>query len=266
VAVTAIAAFRQLRHYRNASDIVVYCGSSTGWIPPESLARAAISAMLRLRGVKGVDAGVFMSMQQDESKRDGDADRLDPTARVLERVAIAIVLPMWSAAGSLDYVLHRRSHIERTSGSYESRLHACGIAAAAVPVLTGLFLEIDAGVVAIMTAGFVGHVAMTVWDVSYADERRRIVPLEQHVHGLLELLPLTALSLVTIAHREQTLALVRLGDASPRFRLRLKRRPIPSSPLIALILTFTVTVALPYAEELIRCHRYEHGERPAPPD
>ncbi len=161
------------------------------------------------------------------------------------------------AAGSLDYVFHRRSHIERTSGTHESLLHAAGIALSALPVISGLLLEIDAGVLAVMAAGYVTHAAMTVWDVAYADGRRRIVPSEQHLHAMLELLPFTALSLVTLAHREQALALVGRGDAPARFAWRRKRVPLPRAALTATIVAFTAFVAVPYAEELVRCVRYD---------
>ena len=163
------------------------------------------------------------------------------------------------AAAALDYGLHRRSQIEATSGSYESRLHVIGIALSAVPVLAGLLLEIDAGTLAIMGTGFVVHAGMTVWDIGYADGRRRIVPLEQHVHALLEVLPFTALSLIVLAHRDQARALFGAGAAPARFALRLKRKPVPAFALAAIIGGFAVTVALPYAEELTRCLRYERN-------
>lgn len=132
-----------------------------------------------------------------------------------------------------------------------------GIALSAPPVLAALLLEIDSGVVALMGAGYVAHLGMTVWDVAYADGRRTIVPLEQHVHALLEVLPFAALSLVSIAHREQTLALVRLGRGKPRFGFRPKRKPPHNGVLLVAIVTFAITVAAPYTEELLRCIRYE---------
>ncbi len=181
----------------------------------------------------------------------------DATSRAAERYAFAVVLPLWMTAAAVDYVLHRRSRIEQTSGTSESRLHATGIALSAVPVLAGLLLEIDAGVLGAMGAGFVLHAGMTVLDIRYADGRRPIVPLEQHIHAMLELLPFTALSLVALAHRGQALALVGRGKARARFRLRRKRNPIPGRPLGATILAFAAFVALPYAEELLRCARYE---------
>lgn len=197
------------------------------------------------------------NVRRDFEPVPGSHARGDATAAAAERFAFAAVLPLWMAAGGIDYVLHRRSQIEATSGTFESRLHAIGIAISAVPVLAGLALEIDAGVLALMGIGYVAHAGMTVWDIAYADGRRRIVPFEQHVHAMLELLPFTALSLVAIAHRDQALALVGRGDTRARFALRRKRVPIPTRALVATIVAFAATVALPYVEEFVRCVRYE---------
>lgn len=161
------------------------------------------------------------------------------------------------AAGSLDYVLHRRARIEATSGLPESRLHLAGIAVSGAPVLAGLLLEIDAGVLGFMLAGYVVHAGMTIWDVAYADARRRVVPLEQHVHALLEILPFTALSLVAVAHRDQARALVGRGASPARYCWRRKLRPISRQAVTALLGAFVVTVAVPYAEEFLRCLCYE---------
>lgn len=188
---------------------------------------------------------------------DGEIEAFDATANDAERYVLGVVLPTWMAAGGLDYLLHRRSNIEGTTGTYESRLHLLGIALTAPAVLAGLVLEINSGVVALMGVTLVAHVGMTVWDVSYADDRRTIVPLEQHVHALLELLPFSALSLLAIAHGDATRALVGIGPTKPDFSFRFKRKPISRRILVATIVTFTIVVAVPYAEEFLRCVRYD---------
>lgn len=184
-------------------------------------------------------------------------DLSDPTARAIERFAFAGLVPLWIAAGACDYVLHRRSQIERTSGVVESRLHAIGIALTAPPVLAALTLEIDAGVIAIMGTGALTHVVMTAWDVAYADSRRRIAPLEQHVHAVLASVPPIAFALVTIAHRDR----IRAIGSHSSFALRRKRRPIPARALLATVTAFTLFVALPFGEELLRCVRYARKRR-----
>jgi hypothetical protein len=182
--------------------------------------------------------------------------RADSEERAIANYVMGVVMPLWIASGSIDYVLHKRSRIEATSGTYESVLHAAGISMSAVPVLAGLFLEIDAGVLLAMIAGYVAHAGMTIWDVAYASEKRDVVPTEQHVHGMLEFLPFAALSFMLVAYRRQALALVGRGER-PRFAFRRKRTPLPAAPVAATIAAFTAFVALPYVEELVRCMRYE---------
>ena len=182
---------------------------------------------------------------------------VDETAAAAQRYVLAVVLPLWMAAGSLDYFFHRRSRIEATSGTFEARLHVLGISISAAPVLAGLLLEIDAGVLALMGAGYLSHLGMTIWDVGYANKRREIVPFEQHLHALLELLPFTALSLIALAHRGQARALARGGGEPARYAFRRKRKPLPGRILAATMGTFAAVVAVPYAEELLRCMRYE---------
>jgi len=45
------------------------------------------------------------------------------------------VLPLWLAAGFADYLCHRASHIEATSGPKESALHLLQFAEMAIPTL-----------------------------------------------------------------------------------------------------------------------------------
>jgi hypothetical protein len=182
--------------------------------------------------------------------------RTDSEERAIASYVMAVIMPLWIASGSIDYVLHKRSRIEATSGTYESVLHAAGISMSAIPVLGGLFLEVDAGVLLAMIAGYVAHAGMTIWDVAYASEKRDVVPTEQHVHGMLELLPFAALSFMLVAYRRQALALVGRGER-PRFAFRRKRSALPAAPVAATIAAFTACVALPYVEELVRCLRYE---------
>jgi len=178
------------------------------------------------------------------------------TDRALRRYVLGVVMPLWIASGSIDYWLHRRSKIEENSGTFESTLHAAGISMSALPVLAGLFLEVDAGVLLAMIAGYVAHAGMTIWDVEYASSKREVVPAEQHVHGMLELLPFTALSFMLVAHRDQALALVGRGTAAPRFAFERKRAPLPAAAVRGTIGAFALCVALPYVEELTRCLRY----------
>ena len=55
------------------------------------------------------------------------------------------------------------------------------------------------------------HGATACWDQVYAQPRRRVDPVEQHVHSLLEVLPVTAAFLLTALHWNQARALTGRG-------------------------------------------------------
>lgn len=88
-------------------------------------------------------------------------------------------------------------------------------------------------------------------------------PLEQHVHSLLEVLPVTAAFLLTTLHWDQARALT--GRGRPDFGVRLKRRdPLSVPARLRPLAAVTVFGILPYAEELWRCWRTKPTIRPLP--
>jgi hypothetical protein len=105
---------------------------------------------------------------------------------------------LWVLAGSLDYICHRRTKIETTSGPTESIIHTLMMTEAGIPMLLGLYLEVNAGVILLMIAAFFAHAGTAIWDVAYVVERRKVTPNEQHVHSFLEVLPFCAVSFVIV--------------------------------------------------------------------
>jgi hypothetical protein len=129
--------------------------------------------------------------------------------------------------GLTDWYLHRRTRIEETSGTRESAIHVLLFAQSGAPVLLGLFCEVNAGVLATAYGAGAAYSATAYWDQAYAEQRRRVSTVEQHVHSLLEVSPLTAALLLTALHWDQATALAGRGN-NPRFRLRAKlRHPLP---------------------------------------
>ena len=179
---------------------------------------------------------------------------LDP-ALLLRHYLLFFILPLWILAGLIDYVLHRRTHIEDNAGTRESLLHSLQLAEAGVPLLLALFLDINALIFLVMLIAFVLHEFTALWDVSYASTRRYISPFEQHVHSFMEVLPLMALSFVTVMYWNQFAALFGFGPEPPRFELRPKEDPLSRGYLMGLFTIITLFVLLPYAEELWRCVR-----------
>jgi hypothetical protein len=174
---------------------------------------------------------------------------------VLQAMLMYFVLPLWLAAGCADYLCHRAARIEETSGWKESVLHLLQFGEMAVPVLAALFLEITSGVILVMAVFLVLHEATAIWDVRYASSMRDVSPNEQHVHSVLEMLPLTGLLLVVALHWPAFTAL--FGFGTPDFSFALKKQPLPLSYIVAMLVLTALLEVLPYLEELIRGLRHQ---------
>jgi hypothetical protein len=167
-------------------------------------------------------------------------------------VLLYFILPLWLAAGFADYLCHRASRIELTSGYKESLIHLLMFAEVAIPLLAAIFLEINALVIAVMIVGFIVHQLTALWDVAYANDKRRVTPVEQQVHSFLELLPLTAMLIVIILHWPQFLSLWGVGAEPAHYRIALKPDPLPWTYVTAFLAAVLVFELLPYLEELVR--------------
>jgi hypothetical protein len=160
---------------------------------------------------------------------------------------------VWLAAGVADYLCHRASDIEHTSGVHEALLHGVQFLLVGAPLLAVLFLEVNATILLAMLAGLALHQATAIWDVRYANERRRVSPMEQHIHGVLEMMPAFATTVVAILNWPDVLALFGAGPAA--FALEAKRDPLPAAYLLAVLAGVVVCGVLPYGEELLRTLR-----------
>ncbi|WP_225769922.1 hypothetical protein [Inquilinus sp. Marseille-Q2685] len=179
----------------------------------------------------------------------------DPLLAVL----LYFILPLWFVAGLADWLCHRATSIEATTGAKESLIHLLMFAEVAVSLLAALFLEINALVIALMIVAFLAHEATALWDVGYAVTRREVTPFEQHVHSFLEMLPLMATAFVAVLHWPQVLALFGLGPEPARFDLTWKQEPLPVAYIAVVLTAALLFELLPYLEELWRGLRTAHG-------
>ena len=74
-----------------------------------------------------------------------------------QAVLLYFILPLWLAAGFADYLCHRRSGIEHTSGYRESLIHLLLFAEVGIPLLAAIFFEINALVILMIIAAFIAH-------------------------------------------------------------------------------------------------------------
>src|SRR6266566_982205 len=176
---------------------------------------------------------------------------------VTVRYLMYVLMPAWFVPGIADYVMHRRTRIERTSGVRESGVHALMMAEVAVPVTLTLLCEVNPLLLAVAAAALGAHEATAIWDVRAAvDGGREVRPAEQHIHSFLESLPFMAASALLCLHWDQVQRARRRSGDRRAWRLRLRRRRLPGRYLAGIAAGIAGLVAVPYAEELWRCARH----------
>ncbi|RWL50272.1 MAG: diguanylate cyclase [Mesorhizobium sp.] len=179
----------------------------------------------------------------------------DPMVLIL----MYFVLPVWLIAGFADWLCHRATHIESTTGAKESLIHLLMFAEVGIPLLAAMFLEVNALVIAVMIVAFFVHEATAMWDVRYATTARTVGPIEQHVHSFLEMIPLMGLVIVVALHWGQFLALFGAGSETARFDLTWKHQQLPVAYVAVVMIVIVLFELLPYVEEFFRGLRANSG-------
>lgn len=179
----------------------------------------------------------------------------DPLVLIL----MYFVLPLWLLAGFADWLCHRASHIESTTGAKESVLHLLQFGEVGIALLAALFLNINAGVIGFMIVVFFVHEATALWDVSYAVTAREVTPVEQHIHSFLEMIPLMGIICVAALHWGQFQALFGYGPESAEFAVGWKPEPLPLAYMLTLAVFIVALALVPYVEELLRGLRANRG-------
>jgi hypothetical protein len=189
-------------------------------------------------------------------------ERNDGIARATQAYLLYVALPIWAIPGFADYLCHRKTKIETTSGTHESLTHALMMTSIGIPSLMALLLEINASTLVALLSGCLVHEGIVIWDVAYASDRREVTTTEQHVHSFLEVLPFMSLSFIMCMHWDQVLAVFGKGPSKADYSIRLKEKPIHPLYLAVIGALLTGLVAVPYAEEFVRCFRVDHTLKP----
>lgn len=178
--------------------------------------------------------------------------------------------PAWLVAGAFDYWCHRRTAIERTSGFIESLYHVAQLATIALIVFGIAFFAGSMTMFAIVAATGVAHTVLSYLDVRFTERRRYISPLEQHVHAVLDVMPLVAIAL-WIA--------LEWSNAQESFAVQLRDPMLGPAQSAAILLSVCVVAGGPVLEELwrtgtqrgvrsdrLRDHQIEHDDERAERD
>lgn len=113
----------------------------------------------------------------------------------LSTLLLWVIYPIWLIAGAIDWLCHRATHIESTSGSRESWLHLAQFVSLGVFLAAALLLPYGAVALVTALAAVIVHTWLSYVDVRFTLGRRHISALEQHVHGFADVLPWVALAL-----------------------------------------------------------------------
>jgi hypothetical protein len=188
-------------------------------------------------------------------------DRADDAETALLRYIMYGILPAWFVPGLLNWNQHRRSSIERTSGTRESLIHLLMMAEVGLPLTLALLCEINPLVLAMVLGAIAAHEATALWDVSTAEHSgRRVTTWEQHVHSFLESMPIMAASALGCLRWRQVRELLNGAPSRDAWRLRWKKQPLPVGYLGAIALAVVAAIAVPYGEELARCITESHRQ------
>lgn len=153
------------------------------------------------------------------------------------------IYPLWLLAGSGDYLCHRRTDIEHTSGSTESWFHLLQFLTLLMAIAGGALLEPNALVFGGMVVAIVAHTVLAHLDVSYTDGRRYISPFEQLIHGFMDVLPLVAVAIFGVLHWSE----IGAGLTGASFSLMRV-----DESRVWLLASFMVLAGVPIMEELVR--------------
>ncbi|MFJ8079693.1 diguanylate cyclase [Streptomyces sp. NPDC096205] len=172
------------------------------------------------------------------------------------------LLPSWFVPGLADWLMHRRTRIEETTGTKESALHSLMMAEVGVPIALTLRYEVNPLLLTVQLAGAAAHEATALWDVRMATHSdREVRPIEQHIHSFLESLPFGALSALLCLHADQVKSLLRGGRGNrDAWRLVRRKPPLSRAYIAGIAAAVGTCVLLPYGEELLRCLRAARRE------
>lgn len=160
------------------------------------------------------------------------------------------IYPLWLVAGFFDYLSHRRTHIEATSGATESWLHLAQFLSLGFPLILVTFFEMTPLLLAIVASSVLLHTALGFADVAYTEGRRRIHPFEQHVHGFMTVLPIVAVGLLVVLRWED----IRASE----WLLQTRSDPLPRMKAALLLTSYFTLAGVPIIEELVRTSRNGH--------
>jgi hypothetical protein len=175
------------------------------------------------------------------------------TGQLLINLLLFVFLPLWGIAGFVDWLCHRATHIETTSGLKESLMHTVMGIQVGIPIVLCILYRVNVLILLLCFAAWLLHEVVAHMDVKFASPRRKISIWEMHAHSYLATLPLFMLSIIAVINWPVVLDLVQFNWAG---QLTLQRMEYEHGfdGYFAVYFSFMAFVCVfPYLEENVRC-------------
>ncbi|HVI58529.1 MAG TPA: hypothetical protein VM619_06595 [Luteimonas sp.] len=144
----------------------------------------------------------------------------------------------WLVAGLCDFLVHRRTDLPHTSGVAESTMHLLQLALLGIAVVVGMGFEVERTVALLLLALVILHAAVGYRDSRIAFGRARVVlPVEQHLHSVLDMAPPIALAWL--------LATTWPAAMAPGWAILPRTPALPAAAWVAALLPPAVLCVLP---------------------
>ena len=146
----------------------------------------------------------------------------------------------WLVAGLCDFLCHRHTDLPHTSGVRESGLHLLQLAVIGGGIVLALAFEPSAMLAGTLCFLVLAHTVFGYLDTRSAFPKRVILPVEQHVHSVLDMAPLIALFLWLVVHWPS------IADGGG---FELRQPALPAVTWLAMLAPAALLCALPAALE-----------------
>ena len=175
------------------------------------------------------------------------------TGQLLINFLLFVFLPLWGIAGFADWLCHRATRIESTSGLKETLMHSVMGIQLGIPIIFCLMFEVNVLVLLICIAAWLLHEAIAHWDVAYASPLRKISIWEMHAHNYMATLPFYMLVMIAVINWPTVIDLVSFNWSGGMSLNPVKRAHGFDGYMLTYLSFMTVFCVFPYAEENLRC-------------
>jgi hypothetical protein len=150
---------------------------------------------------------------------------MSDTRHLLVNMILYGLLPLWGIAGFIDWLCHRKTHVESTSGLKESLIHSLMGLQLGIPILLCLVFQVNVLIYLVCALMWIFHELVAHWNVHYASPLRKISIWEVHVHNYMATVPLYLLMLISVINWDVVIKVFTLQWSGEFALNRLAARP-----------------------------------------